>query len=160
MSPTRHVGTLVAMSHFKHLVIHVAVTLAFATAAAPCTAQSLTTTLIGDWKIDVPASIEASREAGNDAAFNSSKSLPADVVARFNADGSFTWYSQNSGETDQSKGTWMATAEDKDRLHVTVKWPHVTRHPTVIIPDKDTLQFHFREGYPICVYKRVMKSEE
>ena len=135
--------------HRSSIVVLAALAVSFV--CVPCFAQTLTTTMVGEWQIDVEASIKATSETGNKEALALAKTLPSDVFATFNSNGSFTWNS--------STGEWVVKREQKDRLKVVFKSTQFERNSTVIIPSKDVIRFEFRASYPVCVYKRLRKSQ-
>ena len=115
-------------------------------------AQTLTTTMAGKWKIDVTASIEASKMTKNEHALSSARSLPTTVKCEFLPDGTFTW--GNSG------GHWSVTKELESGLQVLFRYPTLERHANVKVVGQNTLQFHFRPDYPVCVYQRVKEPRD
>ena len=115
-------------------------------------AQTLTTTMAGKWKIDVTASIRASEKTKNERAISGAKTLPDSVQGEFNSDGNFRWGS--------SGGQWSVKEELKDELQVVFRYPKFERPAKVKVVGKNSLHFHFRPDYPICVYQRVHATED
>ncbi len=121
-------------------------------APTPSHAQTLTTTMSGKWKIDVTASIEASKRTENERALSGARSLPKTVICEFLWDGTFTW--GNAG------GQWSVTNELEDGLRVKFQYPKFERSANVKVVDENTLHFHFRPDYPVCVYQRVKEPKD
>ena len=138
------------MRHHRTLKLGLFVVALLAT--PPVQAQQLASKMAGSWKIDVPASVEASKATGNEEAASLARGLPTTVECRIQLDGTFRWR--------KASGTWSVVKELKDGLKVEFLYQDaelkgVKRPATVKVVGDNTLHFHFDPSYPVCVYQRV-----
>lgn len=122
-----------------------------------CLGQGKTTTMVGKWRLDVPASIKATKKSGNRDAISNANKLIADTQFEFMAGGTFQWTHGTDGRVWISKGEWNVKREAKGEVTVQFKYPDAENQARVVIHDKDALHFHFAETHPVCVYRRIAK---